>query len=127
MVAKIVRILSVCLVLVLLADVQPALCDGWSLPNPFSSDKDKADAKKPAPKPAPKAVKKQPSTLDKVGADTKQFFTKVGDTLTFKKSEPKKTSPWPYAPAEDRQHAPAEERIEILVRFVVPARGTEEG
>ena len=83
------------LVLVLLADVRPALCDGWSLPNPFASDKDKTKAK--AKKPVAKPVKKPPSALDKIGAGTKNFFTSVGDTLTGKKSEPKKDPSKQYA------------------------------
>jgi len=94
MVARITRIAVAGLMLILLADARPALCDGWSLPNPFASDKDKTEAK--AKKPAPKPAKKPPSTLDKIGAGTKNFFTGVGNTLTGKKSDPKKDPSKPY-------------------------------
>ena len=83
------------LMLVLLADARPALCDGWSLPNPFASDSDKTEAK--AKRPVAKPVKKPPSTLGKIGAGTKNFFTGVGNTLTGKKSQPKKDPSKLYA------------------------------
>jgi len=95
MVARIAQIAMVGLMLVLLAAVRPAPCNGWSLLNPFASDKDKTEAK--AKKPVAKPVKKPPSTLDKIGAGTKNFFTSVGNTLTGKKSQPKKAPSKPYA------------------------------
>ena len=105
MVARIARIAMTGLMLVLLADVRPALCDGWSLPNPFASDKDKTEAK--AKKPVAKPVKKPPSTLDKIGAGTKNFFTGVGNTLTGKKAEPKKDpakqNAYPQSPTSKAQ------------------------
>ena len=95
MVAKIARIAVAGLMLVLLAAVWPAQCDGWSLPNPFASDKDKTETK--AKKSVLKPAKKPPSTLDKIGTGTKNFFTGVGNTLTGKKTDPKKASSKPYA------------------------------
>jgi len=97
MVAKIARIAVAGLMLVLLAAVRPAQCDGWSLPNPFASDKGKTETKAKAKKSVLKPAKKPPSTLDKIGTGTKNFFTGVGNTLTGKKAEPKKASSKPYA------------------------------
>ena len=94
MVARIARIAVAGLMLVLLAAARPDVCDGWSLPNPFASDKDKTEAK--AKKPVLKPAKKPPSTLDKIGTGTKNFFTGVGNTLTGKKAESKKASSKPY-------------------------------
>ena len=71
--------------LVLFANVQPVLCEGWSLPNPFSSE--------PTPKPKKtglKTVKQEPSALDKIGTGTKNLFNKTGETLGLKKPQPKK-------------------------------------
>jgi hypothetical protein len=95
MVARIARIAVAGLMLVLLAAERPAPCYGWSLPNPFASDKDKTVAK--AKKPVVKPAKKPPSTLDKIGVGTKNFFTGVGNTLTGKKAEPKKDPSKQYA------------------------------
>jgi hypothetical protein len=61
------------------------VCEGWSLPNPFSSE----PTTKPK-KPVLKAAKKEPSALDKIGTGTKNFFNKTGETLGLKKPTPKK-------------------------------------
>jgi hypothetical protein len=87
MVTKIAKALSAALLLVFFADVRPAWCDGWSLPNPFASSE-------PTPKPRPKKVaartaKQEPSTLDKIGTGTKNLFNKTGETLGLKKPQPK--------------------------------------
>jgi hypothetical protein len=88
MVVRIARILSASLVLVLWANVRPATCEGWSLPNPFSSET-KTKAKQ---KPVVRAVKKEPSVLEKLGTGTRSFFSRAGETLGLKKPEPKKYS-----------------------------------
>jgi hypothetical protein len=85
MVVRIVRILSI-VVLLLLADLRPASCEGWSLPNPFSSDA-KTDAKK---RTTTRTTRQEPSTWNKVGTGTKNFFSKTGETLGLKKPETKK-------------------------------------
>ena len=87
MVAKISRILSAGLMVVLLANVHPALCGGWSLPNPFSSQSKNAAKKKTH---ITKVAKKRPSVLDKIGLETKNFFDRAGETLGLKKPAPKK-------------------------------------
>ena len=87
MVVRIARILSASVILVLLADGRPAVCEGWSLPNPFSSES-KTEPK--SKKPVLKTAKKQPSALEKMSTGTKNFFNKTGETLGLKKPEPKK-------------------------------------
>ena len=82
MVGRIARILSASVMVVLLADVRPALCEGWSLLHPFSSETTSETKPK---RPTPKTVKKEPSTLNKVGTGTKNFFNKTGETLGLKK------------------------------------------
>jgi hypothetical protein len=90
MVVKTTWLLSaVVAMLILLADVRPAVCEGGSIWNPFSSDS-ATEAK--SKKNISKTSTKQPSTWDKVVAAPSNLLTKVGDTLTGKKSEPKKTS-----------------------------------
>jgi hypothetical protein len=87
MVVRIARVLSAGVMLVLLANVRPAVCEGWSLLHPFSSDT-KSDVK---PKKAvPKAVKKEPSALEKVGTGTKNAFIHTAEALGLKKPEAKK-------------------------------------
>jgi len=88
MVVRIARILSACVMLVLLADVRPAVCEGWSLPNPFASKTD-TTTKKSVTK-VTKTAKKEPSALEKASTGTKNFFSKTGETLGLKKPEPKK-------------------------------------
>jgi hypothetical protein len=85
MAAKISRILSACVLLALLANARPSVCEAWSLLHPFSSE---TDTKLQGP--AARPTKKEPSTLDKVGAGTKNFFSKTGETLGLKKAQPKK-------------------------------------
>jgi hypothetical protein len=86
MVVRITRVLSASVILALLVNVMPAVCDGWSLSNPFSSDTKTQALKQTAPKP----VKKEPSALEKLGTGTKNFFSKTGEALGLKKPEPKK-------------------------------------
>ena len=85
MVVRIARILSACAVLVLLADLRPAVSEGWSLPNPFSSE-----TKTTVKKPVTKTTKQEPSVLEKVGSGTKKFFSQAGETLGLTKPEAKK-------------------------------------
>jgi hypothetical protein len=87
MIVRISRILAVVVVLILFADVRPAMCEGWSLWNPFASDANKSGSKK---KPVTKLAKKEPSMLDKASSGTKNFFNKTGETLGLKKPESKK-------------------------------------
>ncbi len=97
MVVRISRILSAGIVVVVLANVQPAMCSGWSLPNPFAS---KSEKKKSRVTP----VKKQePSFLEKIGDGTKDFFDRTGETLGLKKPAAKK---YQYATPQ-RPHAAA--------------------
>jgi len=84
MIMKIARMLLIGAMMVLVTHARPAMCEGWSLPNPFAFSSKKESKK---------TSKTKPSALDKIGAGTKNFFTKVGDTLTFKKSAPKKVAP----------------------------------
>lgn len=87
---KIEHIWLTAFVLALLLGSRTAQAEGWSLLHPFSTTK--TEAKPPATsKPARKPVKKEPSTLDKMGTGTKNFFTGVGDKLSLKKSPPAKT------------------------------------
>lgn len=89
MLARTAKILTASVMMILFVGVRPAACEGWSLPNPFSSSSEskKEAAKKPAFK---SAAKKEPSTLDKMGQGTKNFFDKTGETLGLKKPAPKK-------------------------------------
>jgi len=89
MLGRSTKVLATSVMLFVLVGSRPALCEGWSILNPFSSSSDskKEEAKKPAFK---SAAKKDPSTLDKMGQGTKNFFNKTGETLGLKKPEPKK-------------------------------------
>ncbi len=89
MLARTAKILATSIVLFLFVGVRPAMCEGWSILNPFSSSSEskKETVKKPAFK---SAAKKEPSTLDKMGQGTKNFFNKTGETLGLKKPEPRK-------------------------------------
>ena len=84
MVVRIARILSASVILVALADVRPARCDGWSLSNPFAPET------KTEKKPITKVTKKEPSTWEKLGTGTKNFFSKTGEAMGLKKPDPKK-------------------------------------
>jgi hypothetical protein len=86
MVVRISRILPAVVMLVLLADARLALCEGWSLPNPFSSESTPDAKKKTAFK-----TTKEPSAWEKASTGTKNFFSKTGETLGLKKREAKKT------------------------------------
>ncbi len=57
-----------------------AAADLWSSSDSLSS------------KTAAKPVKKEPSALQKIGTGTKNLFTKVGNTITGKKTPPKKST-----------------------------------
>jgi hypothetical protein len=97
MVVRIARILSAGVMLVLLADVQTAVCEGWSLPNPFASKTD-TKTKKSVTK-VSKTTKAEPSVLEKASTGTKNFFSKTGETLGLKKPEPKRpTAAYPKPP-----------------------------
>jgi len=78
--------LGVTAMLVLFGGVRPAVCEGWSLLHPFSSD---STAQSKPPKPTPN----QP--LPTTGSKT--FFSKVSDKITGKKPEPVKPAPGMYA------------------------------
>jgi hypothetical protein len=110
--ARIARVLLVCAVLVLWVVVQPAVCEGWSLLQPFSSD---ASAETKAKKPVAKTVKKEPSALDKVGTGTKSFFNKTGETLGLKKPEAKKpTYASPRRPDIQRPKKPSKSWLDMF-------------
>ena len=94
MIIRIQRILLVVVLAALLANVQPALCGGWSIPNPFSSESKTASKKKAR---ITKVVKKEPSVLEKIGDGTKNFFDRIGETLGLKQPAPKK---YGYATAQ---------------------------
>jgi hypothetical protein len=81
---RIAQITLIAVMLVALAGLRPALCDGWSLPNPFVS-KTTTEKKKSVVRPA----KKQPTVLDKIGAGTKNFFNKTGEAIGIKKPDKK--------------------------------------
>jgi hypothetical protein len=100
MVKRTARTLWAGLILLVLAGAHPAACDGWSLPNPFSTET-KTSTKK---KPVTKLARKEPSLLDKVGVGTKDFFNRTGETLGLKKPEPKK---YGYATAVPPKIQPA--------------------
>jgi hypothetical protein len=85
---KTVRLALAGIVLASLVGSQAVQADGWSLANMFSTTTTKTE---PAPKkPNPKYSKQPPSALEKVGTGTKNFFSGIGDTLTGKKTAPKK-------------------------------------
>lgn len=92
MIVRIARITALALIWTLLAGARPASGEGWSLPKLFPESK--TERKKVPPKPG----KHQPSTLDKMTAGTKRFFTDMGNTLSFKRSEPPKKTTTPYNP-----------------------------
>jgi hypothetical protein len=101
MVAKVARIVTAGLVLVVLSSVRPVVCYGWAL-WPFSDDNSASAAAK-SNSPATRNVastsgQAQPSALEKMGTGTKNFFTKVGDTVTFKKTPPKQDMNAPVYP-----------------------------
>jgi hypothetical protein len=85
------------LVVAVLVGGWAARARGWSLLHPFSADPPETQSAKPAAKPAPKPTPKpavQPSsTAGKAASSNKSFLGSVGDTLSFKKTPPKKTAP----------------------------------
>jgi hypothetical protein len=100
MVVKIVRVAVISLVLVVFLNVGPAVCNGlW----PFSSENNGANASRSngtvrTTNVAATSSQTQPSTLDKIGTGTKDFFTKIGNTVTGKKTQPKKDNSAPVYP-----------------------------
>jgi hypothetical protein len=93
MLSKTARIVSAVAVLFVMASVRPAVCEGWSLLHPFSSDSTtETTPKKPTPRPVAKPAAQPPSTIDKVVAAPKNLLTKVGNTITGKKAEQPKPS-----------------------------------
>ncbi|MBU4273377.1 MAG: hypothetical protein KKE86_05590 [Planctomycetes bacterium] len=92
--AKIAKLISVAAMLLMLAGTRPAVCQGWSPWNPLASGgKSESNSKKPVSRTA----KKPPSTWDKIASGTKNFFGKIDDAFSFKKSPPKKRTTMPYA------------------------------
>jgi hypothetical protein len=91
MMARTGRILTVFVAaLVLFAGQRPAPCQAWSILHPLTFDST------PQPKPKTtvlKSTQKPPSTFDQIVSAPKNLVTKVGDTITGKKSEPVKPSP----------------------------------
>jgi hypothetical protein len=92
-----------------LAVVWPSQCHAWSLSNPFvSSTKTDTKSLKSA---TTRTAKKPPSTLDKIGAGTKNVFDRAGQTLGLKKPAPKKISlqyarPKSYNSPESKREEP---------------------
>ncbi len=86
MVVRIAGILPAGVALLVLAGARPPECAAWSLLHPFSSD---TAAETTPPQPPAKPAKKEPSVLAKVGAGTKNFFNRAGETVGLKKPEPK--------------------------------------
>jgi hypothetical protein len=94
MVVKLARIATASLVLVVLICVRPATGGLW----PFSSENRGSDTK-PRTNIVATSSQTQPSTLDKIGSGTKNFFTKVGNTVTGKKPKPDNSLPvYPKSP-----------------------------
>ncbi len=67
---------------------QMAEAEGWSWP--FSSSTNKSASVR--------KTSQEPSTLQKINQETKEFFGQVGQTLSPKKPAPKKKAPHPYNP-----------------------------
>ena len=92
--AKTAKLISVAAMLLVLAFTRPAVCQGWSPWNPLASN-DKSEAK--TKRPVSRTAQKSPSTWNKITSGTKNFFGKIGDAFSFKKSPPKKRVTMPYA------------------------------
>ena len=96
---KIARILSAALAVAFVLGSQTAAAEGWSLAklNPFAKKQPKAAGQKEA-ETADRERAKKPSPFEKLGADTKEFFSKTKDALTPKKTSAKPGStrrpPW---------------------------------
>jgi hypothetical protein len=102
MVAKLARIVTASLVLVVLTNVRLAVCNGGSF-WPFSSEKNASDTSTsrntiPTTNVVSTTTQTQPSALGKIGDGTKNFFAKV----TGKKPEPKKDNSLPVYPKDPR-------------------------
>lgn len=105
MIIRIAHIFALALVFDLLLGVRPAIGEGLLLPKSIS------ECKTETQKTLPKTSQSQPSTLDKLSAGTKKFFSNVGNVLSFKKSSsPKKTTtptnPW-IKPAKNEPAKPS--------------------
>ncbi len=87
---KITRILSVAVVVALLLASQTAAAEGWSLAklSPFGKKHSKA-AERRRSETADRERAKKPSPLEKLGADTKEFFSKTKDALSLKRTAAK--------------------------------------
>jgi hypothetical protein len=115
------RIVPAMVLLLVLADVRPAACEGWSLPNPLSSAT-KTESK--AQSHASKTAKKEPSALDKLGAGTTSFFRKTGETLGLKKPESKKVV---YASPQSRRiQPPAKQESSSWLSWMKPKEPEKE-
>jgi hypothetical protein len=99
MIIRIARIFMLALAFNFLFVVRAAIGDGSSPPNLSP------DGQTNARKTLLTQTKPQPSLLNKMSTGTKKFFTGVGDALTFKKTESKKTvtptNPWIKPPKEE--------------------------
>jgi hypothetical protein len=88
MVVRIARLIAFGLVLNLLVGVGPVIGNGWSPP----------DSKSETNKVSSKSSNSQPSTLSRMTTGTKNFFSGIGNALTFKKSPPPTASNNYYNP-----------------------------
>jgi hypothetical protein len=101
MTTRIARLTTPAFFLVALLIARCAIADSPTTPN-LSPDGQAIPAKKtPLVQPKP-----QPSALSKVTTGTKKFFTGVGDALSLKKTQTKKTTasptnPWFKPPKEE--------------------------
>jgi hypothetical protein len=123
MVVRITRILAAAAVMALFTNMQPAVCHGWSLLHPFSSD---ATTNTKTKKMVVKPVKKQqPSTLDKLAAGTKNFFNKTGETLGLKKPETKKpTVAYPKASIQSQKKDESKSWLGSMFKPAEPKKPT---
>jgi len=92
---KIARILPAVVVMVLLVGDQSAVADGWSLRKLLPVSKTETKPKKHY---VSRTAKRPPSPLEKLGAETKKFFTKAGEVLRLKKPAPKRKPTNQYIP-----------------------------
>ena len=88
---KLVKPLAVAAVLFVSAGLHTNDCSAWSLWG--SKDKDKSTVTRPVHA----TTAKKPSTWDKLAWSTKNFFWRIGDALSLKKSKPKQAAAPRYA------------------------------
>ena len=100
MIIRIARVSTPAFVFALLLIARSAIGDSPTTPNLSPDGQTSATKKSPL-----QQQKSQPSVINKVTTGTKKFFTNVGDTLTLKKSQSKKTTtptnPWFKPPKEE--------------------------